>query len=421
MSFQDQALIEQSLLELVWNNTNDAIFTIGYDGRILSSNPAFSVILGWEREDFQDKLIFPFFTNTTIGDHEQLLNTLRSGKDIPYYVTKRVRKDGKVLDILASYRSVNKKEVLAVGMYKDFTEQMEIQRKLQASQYCYRNLVEFIPDAIFVENDGKIVFVNKPGIQLIGANAESEVLGHSVWKFILTEVQSSFKRKILQSIKAGEAIIEKFKRLDGEIIWAEITVMRVLFEGEYVNQIMLRDITAKKNYEAQLEYLAFHDPLTGLPNRRSFAENLNQAINQALMNEKMLSVLYLDIDKFKGFNDSLGHEFGDQLLKQFSSRLKENVRGKDVLCRIGGDEFLILLNDIKEKRTVQEITTRLHKALEAPYFIDNQKIVATSSIGIALFPEDGLNSKTLITHADKALYQAKVHRNSYKFFGDVSE
>lgn len=418
MTYQDQKTIDRELLELIWNNTNDAIFTIGYDGRILSANPAFSTILGWEIEDFQKQNFFSFFMNSTAEEHRQLLNTFIRGNNIPYYVTKRVRNDGKVLDILASYRAVNKKEVLAVGMYKDFSEQMEIQRKLQASQACYRNLVEFIPDAIFVENNGKIVFANKPGVQITGAHDESEVLGQSVWKFIFTEDHRLFKRKIWQSMKTGEAIIEKFNRLDGETLWAEIKVMRVLFDGETVNQIMLRDITAKKDYEAQLEYLAFHDPLTGLSNRRYFTEQMNQAINQATKDEKMLGVMYLDIDKFKSINDSFGHEVGDQLLIEFANNLKKNIRSGDIACRIGGDEFLILLNNIAEKRTLVEIATRLHKAFQEPYSLGNQNSAVTASIGIAIFPEDGTDAKTLIANSDAALYQAKEYRNAYQFYGE---
>lgn len=416
MTFQNQNNINRDLLELIWNNTNDAIFTIGYDGRILSANPAFSMILGWEKDDFQNQNFFPFFVNMTKEEHEELLNTFKRGNDILYSVTKRIKKNGEILDILASYRAVNKNEVLAVGMYKDFTEQMQIQRKLQESQNCYRNLVEFIPDAIFVENGGEIVFVNKPGIQIIGANDKSEVLGKSVWQFILAEDQKLFKRKILQSIKNKEVIIEKFKRMDGEILWAEISVMRVLFEEEYVNQIMLRDVTAKKNYEAQLEYLAFHDPLTGLSNRRYFTEQINLAIQQATKDGKMLGVMYIDIDKFKSVNDLLGHDVGDQLLIEFANRLKENVQEGDILCRIGGDEFLILLNNIEDRQTLVQIAINLHNAFQAPYILGNQKKVVTSSIGIAIFPKDGTDAKTLIASSDVALYQSKEQRNAYQFY-----
>ncbi|SES13490.1 bifunctional diguanylate cyclase/phosphodiesterase [Psychrobacillus sp. OK032] len=399
-----------------FNNTNEAIFTIGYDGRILSANPSFTDILGWDETDVGEDNCFPFFTDISPEEHEQQLSQFKQGMDIPYYVTKRKRKDGEVLDILASYRAINNGEVLAVGMYKDFTEQMNIQRRLQASEDCYRNLVEFIPDAIFVENNGKIVFVNSPGIDLVGAKSIKDVLGQSVWQFIKTNEHTVFSRKVQQVISTKEPIIEQLLRLDGETIWVEIIAMSIIFEGETVIQVLLRDVTSKKNYEAQLEFLAFHDPLTGLSNRRYFAEQINQAIEQAENVNQMLALMYIDIDKFKSINDTLGHDVGDQLLKQFANRLKENVRDEDILCRIGGDEFLVLLNGLKEKKTVLEIVSRLHKAFQVPYLIDNQKIVVTSSIGIAMFPEDGINSKILISRSDAALYLAKEQRNVFQFY-----
>ncbi|WP_438347516.1 diguanylate cyclase domain-containing protein [Paenibacillus sp. FA6] len=416
MEFSSQPIVEKDILELVWSNTNDAIFTIGYDGRILSANPSFTSILGWEETDFSEATCFPFFSDMSSKEHEQQLTKFKQGHDNPYYVTKRKRKDGVVLDILASYRAINNGEVLAVGMYKDFSEQMNIQRRLQASEECYRNLVEFIPDAIFVESNERIVFVNSPGISLVGAKSVKDVLGQSVWQFIRTDDQTAFKRKIHQVISRKEPIIEQLLRFDGETIWVEIIMMSIVFEGESVIQVLLRDITSKKNYEAQLEFLAFHDPLTGLTNRHYFTEQINQAIESAKKESQMLAVMYIDIDKFKRINDSLGHGVGDQLLKQFANRLKENVREEDILCRIGGDEFLVLLNGFKEKKAALEIVSRLYNALQVPYFIDNQKNVATSSIGIAVFPEDGMNSKILISRSDAALYLAKEQRNVFQFY-----
>ncbi len=421
MKLHHDTSIDQDVLSLIWNHTNDAIFTIGYDGQLLATNPAFSSILGWDKEDLENQHFFSFFLNTTEEEQRELLNTFKKGQDVPYYVTKRVSKNGNVIDILASYCAVNKKDILAVGMYKDFTEQMEIQRKLQASQYCYRNLVEFIPDAIFVENDEKIRFINKTGLHILGVQDENDILGQPIWQFIAAENRLAFKSKIAQAIASGESIIEQVNRIDGKIIWVEITIMRVLFEDEYVNQIMMRDITAKKHYEAQLEYLAFHDPLTGLSNRCRFMGMFSQVIEQATKQQQMLSVIYLDIDKFKSINDTFGHDAGDQLLVQFANLLKQHARQEDIICRIGGDEFLILLQDIRGQHMVIEIIEKLQQALATPILLDNQPISITVSMGAALFPQDGTDAKVLIAHADTALYQAKEQRNTYRFYeGDYA-
>ena len=416
MNIISQPVVEKNVLALVWNNTNEAIFTIGYDGQILSANPSFTTILGWEQKDLNKSFCLPFFIDFPPEEHQKILTQFKEGNDIPYFVTKRKRKDGEVLDILASYRSINNGEVLAVGMYKDFTEQMNIQRRLQASEDCYRNLVEFIPDAIFVESNNNIVYVNSPGVQLVGAKHAEDVLGKSVWQFVMTDDKATIKNKIHQAMTTKEPFVEQVKRLDGEIIWAEIIAMSIIFEGESVIQVLLRDVTAKKNYEEQLEFLAYHDSLTGLANRRAFTDLMIKAIEKARKSEHKLAIMFIDIDKFKEVNDSYGHDVGDELLKQFAKRLEENVRVQDALCRVGGDEFLVLLDRIKDRKDIMEVVNRLYVAFQEPYIINDFKITTTCSIGISFFPESGVESKSLISHADQALYKAKEKRNSFVLY-----
>src|SRR4051794_18395783 len=196
METKSEIIIEQKVLELVWNNTNDAIFTIGYDGAVLSANPVFTDILGWDMSDLKWVTFLPSFFNFSKDEHQKQLNLFKQGKDMPYFVTKRKRKDGKILDVLASYRSINNGDVLAVGMYKDFTEQMEIQRRLQASEDCYRNLVELLPDAIFIKNKEKIVFINSAGVRLCGAKQSKDIIGHSIWEFIRADNKDEIENKI---------------------------------------------------------------------------------------------------------------------------------------------------------------------------------------------------------------------------------
>src|SRR4051812_11817559 len=186
--------IGHEALELIWNNTNDAIFTIGYDGAVLTINRAFTDILGWDLLDLKKVTFPPFFISKEV--QQEQLHVFKQGKDLPYFVTKRKRKDGKILDVLASYRSINNGDVLAVGMYKDFTEQMEIQRRLQASEDCYRNLVELLPDAIFIKNKEKIVFINSAGVRLCGAKQSKDIIGHSIWEFIRAGNKDEIESKI---------------------------------------------------------------------------------------------------------------------------------------------------------------------------------------------------------------------------------
>ncbi len=414
--------VGDQVFELIWQNTNDAIFTIGQDGAILHANPTFTDILGWEMKDLEGVTPPPFFVDMTKEQHQDFLNMLRDGENINYSVTKRRSKDGEILDILASYRVINKDDVLAVGMYKDFTELMEIQRQLEASEDCYRSLVDFLPDAVIVQNKHHIVFVNPTGVNLLGKEHSGDIIGRSLWNFIYSEQKERIEQKLQEIMSSNQSskptpIIEKFIRYDYKIFYVEITAIPIEFNGEPVVQLLIRDITEKKKYELQLESMAFHDPLTGLKNRRGFTEIMEQSISVASNNGEQLALMYMDLDKFKEVNDTFGHEIGDELLKQFAKRLEDNMRDSSVHCRIGGDEFLILINDIGNVDDISRIAERLYNVLQEPYYINGHTLKTTASIGISLYPQDGDNSRRLIKNADKALYIAKTNRNEFQLYG----
>jgi diguanylate cyclase (GGDEF)-like protein/PAS domain S-box-containing protein len=417
----DNPKIEEEAFELIWENTNDAIFLIGQDGAILQANPTFKEMLGWTIEEMKGLTLPPSLHNMTKEQQNAFLNKLRDGENVNYSLTKRRCKDGEILDILATYRAINKGEILAVGMYKDFTEQMEIQRKLEESEVCYRNLVEFLPDAVIVQNKHHIVLVNPAGVKLLGQESSKLLIGRSIWEFIDSENRESVDSKLIEMVEKNdgakpEPIEERLIRWDNKEFFAEITAIPMVFNGESVMQILIKDITDRKKFETELENLAFYDSLTGLRNRRSFHDLLELSIETANKKGEKLALLYMDLDKFKEVNDTFGHEIGDELLKQFSNRLINNVRGNSVLGRIGGDEFLILLKDIKSSRNVEKIAQRLYKALQQPYQIKEHYIKTTASIGISIYPKDGTRGEKLIKYADQALYVAKETRNQLKYY-----
>jgi diguanylate cyclase (GGDEF)-like protein/PAS domain S-box-containing protein len=417
----DNPKIEEEAFELIWENTNDAIFLIGQDGAILQANPTFKEMLGWTIEEMKGLTLPPSLHNMTKEQQNAFLNKLRDGENVNYSLTKRRCKDGEILDILATYRAINKGEILAVGMYKDFTEQMEIQRKLEESEVCYRNLVEFLPDAVIVQNKHHIVLVNLAGVKLLGQESSKFLIGRSIWEFIDSENRESVDSKLIEMVEKNdgakpEPIEERLIRWDNKEFFAEITAIPMVFNGESVMQILIKDITDRKKFETELENLAFYDSLTGLRNRRSFHDLLELSIETANKKGEKLALLYMDLDKFKEVNDTFGHEIGDELLKQFSNRLINNVRGNSVLGRIGGDEFLILLKDIKSSRNVGKIAQRLYKALQQPYQIKEHYIKTTASIGISIYPKDGTRGEKLIKYADQALYVAKETRNQLKYY-----
>jgi diguanylate cyclase (GGDEF)-like protein/PAS domain S-box-containing protein len=408
--------------QLVWENTNDAIIILRNDGAIIQANPALTDILGWRLKEVEGYARPPFFMDDfTLEYHQSHLDVLRSGESIAYFETQRKHKDGTIKDVLASYRAINKGHVLAVAMYKDITEEKITKHKLGIGENCYRTLVEYSPDAILVQNDDKLSFANPAAIKLLGAESLHQIIGKSIYDFIEpnhAENKSHFLEVFhdLELVKT-EPMIEKLVRFDGTKIWVEIIAIPVKHSGEMVIQAIIRDVTVRKYYDDQLTYMATYDPMTGVVNRSSFIVALDQVIEQANESEETFAVLYIDLDKFKSINDSLGHGVGDELLIQFAKRLGRNIRDLDVVGRVGGDEFLILLRDL-EKDKIEIIVKRMLTNFNEPYIIQDNEIHSTSSIGIAMYPVDGNDSTKLIHNADQALYRAKEKRNHFEFYSE---
>lgn len=407
---------------LIWENTNDAIFILRNDGAVVQANPAFAKILGWSLDEIKNLSNIPFFEDDfTSEEHEKQLDLLRSGKSIPYFETKRKHKNGETKDILASYRAINKKDILAVAMYKDITEEKQTQRMLRLTENCYRTLVEYSPDAIIVQSSGKITFVNPEALHIIGAKKDTDIIGTSLLDYMdigKMESESELIRLLRQEEMVKiEPTIQRLNRIDGTNIWVEIIAIPVKFEGEMVIQAIIRDVTVRKYYEDQLTYMATHDPMTDVVNRSTFMEVLDKRIEEVKVTKEMLALLFIDLDKFKEINDTLGHGVGDSLLIQFAKRMKENIRQEDIIGRIGGDEFLILLKGM-DKNEIHTIVKRMHSNFGKPYVIEGKEIIATSSIGVALYPEDAMSSDKLMHFADEALYKAKEVRNHYQYFNN---
>ncbi|MBS4201601.1 diguanylate cyclase [Bacillus sp. FJAT-49732] len=409
------------VLDLVWNNTTDAIFTIGHDGAIINANPAFEELFGWSVSEIIGLSFPPFFSHITKAEHQEFLQKLREGRNFPYVVSKRKHKDGSVLDIIASYRSINNQDIIAVGMYKNFTEQMKIQRLLQTSEDTYRTLVESLTEAIIVQRHGKIIFLNSAGVKLFGQKRLEDIIGKSIWDFVSSKQKETFEKMFIRVLGQNNmdkalSISGEFIRYDGKLICAEIKVIAIKYQGESSLQILIQDISEKRNYEAQLEYLAYHDPLTGLKNRRKFTTIVEESIKEAEMTDEKIAIMYIDLDNFKAINDSLGHNVGDELLQQFANRLKSSLRKNDELCRVGGDEFLVLLKNITDNEQIEKAAMRMQSIFNAPYTINNVTFDVSSSIGISVYPEHGTLVRYLISHADQALYKAKENKNKYVFY-----
>ena len=206
---------------------------------------------------------------------------------------------------------------------------------------------------------------------------------------------------------------------DGHEVFIEDSVAPIHDRGGLVDGSVLvfRDVTLARVLSARVTHLAEHDTLTGLPNRLLLSDRLDQAIAMAQRNSEILAVLFMDLDGFKHINDSLGHSTGDKLLQSVAKQLQRCVRAPDTVSRQGGDEFLVLLQDIEHAEDAAIAANRILKSLVETHSIDGHELHITASIGVSIYPDDGIDSETLIKNADTAMYQAKAQgRHNYKFF-----
>lgn len=213
------------------------------------------------------------------------------------------------------------------------------------------------------------------------------------------------------------------RRKNGEIYpeWLSITAVKSS-TGKVENYLAIfADITLRKREEHELYDLATHDALTGLPNRFFFSERFRHAMARAKRAGHLVGLLYLDLDRFKPVNDSLGHKCGDKLLQTVARRIKRSVREEDTIARLGGDEFAVILEHLSRPRDAAATARKLLHAMAQPFRLDGHKARITASIGISVYPLDGDDVETLVKRADGAMYRAKSQRrNDYRFWGDPS-
>jgi diguanylate cyclase (GGDEF)-like protein len=193
-----------------------------------------------------------------------------------------------------------------------------------------------------------------------------------------------------------------------------------MIKGQTDGNLLVRSLRyaiERKKAEDTIKFLAYHDPLTGLPNRTLFSDRCTMAMAESKRYLRKTALIMLDLDHFKEINDKLGHDAGDELLREFSIRLSRILRQTDTVCRIGGDEFALLIPGVTSKEAVEEVTQRILEAIRKPFTLHDCRELITASLGIAIYPEDGETLETLIKHADTAMYEVKkVGRNNYLYY-----
>jgi diguanylate cyclase (GGDEF)-like protein/PAS domain S-box-containing protein len=274
--------------------------------------------------------------------------------------------------------------------------------------------LEAMPFSVLITNLAEpghpIVYAN-PAFEQKSLFKQSEIFGENFALLLgLGSDQPEYivLLEAIQQRRQGQATLRTYRK-DGELIWSEVTVSPLLEQGEAKHILwMINDITDRKKREEHLIQLATHDALTGLPNRALLKDRLDWAISHAQRNQKLAALLFMDLDRFKTINDTLGHNIGDQLLKYVANRLKNCVREEDTVARLGGDEFVILLSDLPSVEVIEEIAAKILDSLAYPIKLESHEVYTSPSIGVSIYPRDGHDSDSLLKQADLVMYRAKA-------------
>jgi len=296
-------------------------------------------------------------------------------------------------------------------IFTNAIQRNKVERALRDSEERYRLMAENSTDMISrTTTSGVVLYASDACRRLLGYHP-SELVGRSIYEFIVPEDREE-TRHLSYTINpiTQTTYAYRMTRRDGTSVWFETTsrAVRNTITGEVDEFISVsRDISERKLVEEQIEHQAYHDALTGLPNRRLFRDRLTIALAHARRTNAPLAVVFLDLDRFKGVNDSLGHSLGDELLKAIALRLKAALRQEDTVARMGGDEFTILLANLKSNDDAAKIAHKILDVIAQPVRIEGNELVVTTSIGIALYPADGDTAEALLKNSDHAMYRAK--------------
>lgn len=300
-----------------------------------------------------------------------------------------------------------------------FSERDSIENALRESEEKYRAVVRQISEGIILIDPltKKIIEANNAYCTLIGYTNQ-EILSVKLSELVATdpEISDSIMRRVLRDrLNLTQESIHRHK--DGSLIHVEVNISTIYYSAKEFICYAVRDITERKLSEEMLRYQACHDVLTELGNRNLFNEQLHKTIARAQRYKYQFAIMFIDLDRFKNINDTLGHDIGDKFLQVVAHRIRDCLRNSDLIARWGGDEFTILLSEIKLPHDVAIVAERILQSLTQPFGVMEYQLRAYLSIGIALYPQDGDNLETLLKNADTALYQIKNEGgNNYKYY-----
>jgi diguanylate cyclase (GGDEF)-like protein/PAS domain S-box-containing protein len=393
----------------ILENISEVIMEISDDFRILSVTPSLNKILGYYDYEIIGHSFYEFVDDKDLESVISNFSNIAENKHIDFKVKTKKNSDIVVGANISKMMGERTKYIVSL---RDISEISKINKDLEEKERRFRVLFNSISEAVllfpiprrgkfekFVEvNDITSTFLNRTREEILNLTLD-DIVAPGKDKDALIE------KLILREYANG--IQAEFISKDSQNICVEIDIKKCHIGDQDMVLLIARNVTEKKLLENKLNYLAFHDHLTGLPNRTLFSERVQYEIARAKRKRTYLGVMFLDLDRFKKVNDTQGHQMGDDLLQIVSMKLQETIRETDILARMGGDEFAILVPDLKDKSEIKPLASRILCLFEEPFIVNNNSFKLGISIGISTYPYDAKSYEELLTNADTAMYKAK--------------
>jgi diguanylate cyclase (GGDEF)-like protein/PAS domain S-box-containing protein len=402
-----------------------SVFEYNPDASYAMVNETAIKLTGYTREELR-QLSFPDILREDCikASYNCFLQVLK-GEKITLEVSI-MHKNGKYIDLyVTAVPIIIENQVLGMaGIAQDITEKKHIQKELENSQEQLQSIFNSLDVFLWSMNAERTTFLQaSPACQKIyGYSQKSIYENPMIWKKIIhPDDLALVKEKQKRITSEGIPLTSEYRIIDasGNVKWISSYTIPVFNEiGEIIRYDgIVTDISQKRKAEEELEFMAFHDLLTELPNRRAFQRKLNRSLKAAEEKQTKAAILYLDLDHFKLINDALGHKVGDELLQTIAKRLKDCLHQSAFLARQGGDEFAVLLENIKNVEEVFNVTRKLINVVTKPLYLAGRNYVLTTSIGISVYPDHADDTENLIKRADQAMYVAKANgKNSYRMY-----
>jgi diguanylate cyclase (GGDEF)-like protein/PAS domain S-box-containing protein len=417
----------ESSYRSMFEHALEGIYQSTTDGHLTGANPALARILGYDTPEEMIANGLNIASRVYVRP-EQRAELLRRIEQYGHYANQEFqvfRRDGTTIWVCDNARAIKDKNgnvLHYAGTLQDITSRKRAEQALVRSEEKYRTLVDMSQDGVFLSQAGKFSYVNRAFAYMLGYEPE-EITGLPITDIVLAS-NGKLAEQIVSDTVSHRAIEPhemhlRCKDVNNQVT-ASVTVSRISWRGRSASMGTVRDITEHKKVEQELVHNAYHDALTGLPNRNFFMDRLSQALDHGGKRDNdRFAVLFLDLDRFKLINDSLGHSFGDRLLVAIAKRLRTCLRPNDLIARHGGDEFTILLERLQSLDEATTVADRIHEELARAFSVNGHDVFTTASIGIVISASHYQHPDELLRDADTAMYRAKAAgKSGYVVFDD---